>query len=430
MNVLLLGNNAATHALALKIFDSSLEDRLVCAPGNGGTGMFTFNAPFNHTAESDVIRFVYTESIDLLICDEAAVIAGLGEPHLIGRDMTVGAGRAIAPVLTSRAAFAAWTSQQQLPTLKSRAFTNAEESARYAAGQPLPLRVCDDSWETTAQVCHERADAYAAIQQIDGRTLVIEEVVTGPVVVVQWLMDDDTLLPLPPVRVYPLEDQGGNLLEGAHITATAQWDQLVTRLNATICAPVAAALRKMGVFMRSWVCAECVVTAHGPLLTRLAVTPPPLVAATTLLRMASDVLPLLIATAENRLKDAPAPTWRTASSVAVLLRTPVPSQGLLIEGLDDLDGSVRVYHQQTFSREQLIFNPPPKQKPSILRQITKPLAARAPILPLLASTGPQILVVASAANALFSARVWAYDALETIRVVGTTYRRDIGAAEI
>ncbi|KGN86604.1 phosphoribosylamine--glycine ligase [Porphyromonas gulae] len=68
MNILLLGSGGREHALAWKIAQSPLTNKLFVAPGNGGTGDVAINIPEvevnDFTAVAEVVR---RESIDLLV---------------------------------------------------------------------------------------------------------------------------------------------------------------------------------------------------------------------------------------------------------------------------------------------------------------------------------------------------------------------------
>lgn len=68
MNILLLGSGGREHALAWKIAQSPLTNKLFVAPGNGGTGDVAINIPEvevnDFTAVAEVVQ---RESIDLLV---------------------------------------------------------------------------------------------------------------------------------------------------------------------------------------------------------------------------------------------------------------------------------------------------------------------------------------------------------------------------
>ena len=80
MNVLLIGGGGREHALAWKLKQSPLLDRLDCAPGNAGIEALAACVALDVADHEAVIRFCKEHDIGLaVIGPEAPLVAGLAD---------------------------------------------------------------------------------------------------------------------------------------------------------------------------------------------------------------------------------------------------------------------------------------------------------------------------------------------------------------
>ena len=78
MNILLLGSGGREHALAWKMADSPLVDRLYCAPGNPGIANDAELVNLDLADSAAVAGFCRTHGIELVVVGpEAPLVAGL-----------------------------------------------------------------------------------------------------------------------------------------------------------------------------------------------------------------------------------------------------------------------------------------------------------------------------------------------------------------
>ncbi|MDE6628450.1 MAG: phosphoribosylamine--glycine ligase, partial [Muribaculaceae bacterium] len=93
MNILLLGSGGRECALAWKISQSKLADRLFIAPGNGGTGAYGTNVNLSPLDFEALDRFVAENSIDLLVVgNEDPLVAGITDYFRAARPSLLVAG--------------------------------------------------------------------------------------------------------------------------------------------------------------------------------------------------------------------------------------------------------------------------------------------------------------------------------------------------
>eukprot|EP01035_Chromulina_nebulosa_P013353 gene13353-biopygen11327 len=80
MNVLLIGSGGREHALAWKIAQSPLLDRLYAAPGNPGIARHAEIAALNTDDHDAVTAFCRNAAIDFVVIGpEAPLVAGLSD---------------------------------------------------------------------------------------------------------------------------------------------------------------------------------------------------------------------------------------------------------------------------------------------------------------------------------------------------------------
>ena len=78
MNILLLGSGGRESALAWKISQSELCDKLFIAPGNGGTGAYGTNVALSPLDFEAVDAFVGANGIDMVVVgNEDPLVAGI-----------------------------------------------------------------------------------------------------------------------------------------------------------------------------------------------------------------------------------------------------------------------------------------------------------------------------------------------------------------
>ena len=76
MNILLLGSGGREHALAWKISQSPLLDKLFVAPGNAGTRTIATNLPIKATDFEAIKKSALENKIDIV------VVGQIGRAHV------------------------------------------------------------------------------------------------------------------------------------------------------------------------------------------------------------------------------------------------------------------------------------------------------------------------------------------------------------
>src|SRR5690348_16793715 len=78
MNVLLIGSGGREHAMAWKMAQSSLLDKLYITPGNPGTALHGTNVKLDLTDRKKVREFLLQNEVELVVVGpEAPLVDGL-----------------------------------------------------------------------------------------------------------------------------------------------------------------------------------------------------------------------------------------------------------------------------------------------------------------------------------------------------------------
>src|SRR4051812_42442742 len=121
LHVLLVGSGGREHALAWKLAQSPLIDRITAAPGNPGIAMVakTQLAPSAVKAEAveELTALARREHVDLVVCGpESALVAGLGDAVTAAGIPFFGPSRAAAEIEGSKAYAKRLMAQAGVPT--------------------------------------------------------------------------------------------------------------------------------------------------------------------------------------------------------------------------------------------------------------------------------------------------------------------------
>ncbi len=189
-----------------------------------------------------------------------------------------------------------------------------------------------------------------------GKTVVIEDRLTGPEVSVLAISDGRSIQLLPAAQDHKRlldDDRGPNTGGmGAFSPADTLDDHAMAVVEEQMLVPTVDSLRREGIDYRGVLYAGIMLTPAGPKLLEYNVRFGDPECQTILPRLRSDVLELLLACAERRLGEIEL-SWDTRASVCVVLASEgypdKPRTGVPIEGLDRAEAmdDVLVFHAGT-----------------------------------------------------------------------------------
>ncbi len=225
MNLLLLGSGGREHALAWKIRQSPLCERLYIAPGNAGTGQYGTNVAIAPTDFEKIKLFCLEHSIDMVIPGpEDPLVLGISDFFKADKALrhipVIGPGREGARLEGSKAFAKHFMQRHQIPTARYREFDldSFEEGKAYLQQHSLPVVLKADGLAAGKGVviCDKREDALQELEEMvhhakfgdAGKKVVIEQFLTGIELSVFVLTDGITYRLLPEAKDYKRIGEG------------------------------------------------------------------------------------------------------------------------------------------------------------------------------------------------------------------------------
>src|SRR5580765_3030979 len=141
MRVFLIGSGGREHALAWKIGQSPLCEKIVVAPGNPGIAgeAKVTCVPIAADATNELIAAAVAERADLVVCGpEAPLAAGLGDAMRAAGFPFFGPSRAAAEIEGSKAFAKRLMTEAGVPTAAFAVFEDALAAEAYIDAQPAP----------------------------------------------------------------------------------------------------------------------------------------------------------------------------------------------------------------------------------------------------------------------------------------------------
>jgi phosphoribosylamine--glycine ligase len=315
MKVLLIGSGGREHALAWKLRQSAELETLYCAPGNAGILAIAEPAPVRIGDHRQVAEFCRAARIGLVVIGpEAPLVAGLAD-DLRREGITVfGPSAAAARLEASKSFTKTICDERAIPTAAYGHFTNRAEALAYARERGAPLVVKADGLAAGKGVimCETPGQAEDAIEACfsgafgeSGASVVIEEKLTGEEASFFALCDGTRALALASAQDYKRAFDGGEGPNtggmGAISPAPMMTDALADRVMTEIITPTLDAMRERGTPFQGVLYAGLMITAEGPKLIEYNVRFGDPECQVLMLRLKSDLLPVLLAAAKGDL---------------------------------------------------------------------------------------------------------------------------------
>jgi phosphoribosylamine--glycine ligase len=296
---------------------------------------------------------VPAEQIDAdlyVIGPEAPLVDGLADRLRAAGRLVFGPGADGAQLEASKQWMKAVLVEARVPTARHAAFTEPEPAADFLRTLAPPYVVKTDGLAAGkgVLVTDSLGDAIADVRDklagrsfgAAGRTVVIEEGLSGPELSVLCVCDGKRAVPLAPARDYKRLQDGdagpntGGM--GAYSPVPAAGESIVDVALAQAVEPTLGALRRRGIDYRGVLYAGLMLTADGPKVLEYNVRFGDPEAQVVLPRFSGDLAGFLAEAAAGDLKTEPSFDHRAA--VAVVLAAPgypaAPVTGGIVTGLD------------------------------------------------------------------------------------------------
>ncbi len=416
MNILLIGSGGREHALAWSLAKSPVLNELFVAPGNAGIEQFAQCVSLDATDHRSVIEFCRLHDVHFVVVGpEAPLVEGLAD-SLRHADLRVfGPSSAAAQLEGSKGFTKDMCARANIPTAAYGRFDDAETAKAYVREQGAPIVVKADGLAAGKGViiAMNEQDALDAIDSCfngafgaAGAEVVVEEFLEGEEASFFVLSDGVHALPLATAQDHKRAfdgDEGPNTGGmGAYSPAPVMNDDLVEQVMKEIIYPTIEDMKKHGSPFQGVLFAGLMITKDGPKLIEHNVRFGDPECQVLMMRLKTDLLPILLGCAEGTLDQVDA-EWHSDPAITVVMASkgyPGSYEKLTeINGIEEAanDPDVEIFHAGTVSADGKLL-----------------------------SNGGRVLNVTARAATVSEAREKAYAAIERIDWPDGFYRKDIG----
>src|SRR3954447_13122702 len=279
--VLVVGSGAREHTLAWALARSPHVDRVVCAPGNPGMAHIGELRPLDVKRPDEIAALADDVDAELVIVgpEDPLALGAVDAIEARGR-LAFGPRKSAARLEGSKAWMKDVLASAEVPTARHQTFSAGDEDAAYAFLKSLapPYVVKTDGLAagkgvavtTSLAEARDHVRAYLAGDAFGdaGRTLVIEEGLTGPELSLLVLCDGREAIPFEPAQDFKGafdHDEGPNTGGmGAYSPVPVATPEIVDEIMTKAVRPTLYALETRGIEYRGILYAGLMLTAEGP----------------------------------------------------------------------------------------------------------------------------------------------------------------------
>ena len=366
MKILVIGSGGREHALCWALAASPLTSKLYCAPGNAGIAELATCVAIDAMDFDGICRFGRENGIEFVVIGPDNPLAeGLADRLAAAGLRHFGPSRAAAELEWSKGFTKDFCAAEGIPTARYRRFTDASAAKAYAADHSLPVVIKADGLALGQGViiATTRAEAASAIDSMfagafgaSGHSIVIEEFLEGEEVSFFALTDGVNILPFGAAQDHKRVGDGdvgpntGGM--GAYSPAPVFTPALEREVLARIIEPTVRGMRARGRPFKGVLFAGLMITADGPKLIEYNARFGDPECQVLMMRLKSDLLPILLACADGALDKVDARFHDDAALTVVLAAKgypEAPQKGTVIKGVEaaaQMPG-VQVFHAGT-----------------------------------------------------------------------------------
>ncbi|OLP58709.1 phosphoribosylamine--glycine ligase [Xaviernesmea oryzae] len=332
MKVLLIGAGGREHALAWKLAQSPRLTHLFCAPGNPGIAEVATCVALHVDDHAAVSAFCAEQRIDLIVIGpEAPLVAGLSDVLREAGLAVFGPSQAAAALEGSKGFTKDLCARFDIPTGAYRRFRAAEPARHYIREQGAPIVIKADGLAAGkgVTVAMTLEDALAAVDDCfsgtfgaAGAEVVVEAFLDGEEASFFCLCDGKTALPLTSAQDHKRVGDGdtgpntGGM--GAYSPAPVMSEAMTQATMERIILPTIRGMAEQGTPFTGVLFAGLMITDKGPELIEYNVRFGDPETQVLMMRMESDLLPLLHAAATGTLEGMNA-EWRPEPALTVVM---------------------------------------------------------------------------------------------------------------
>jgi phosphoribosylamine--glycine ligase len=418
MKVLVIGSGGREHALVWKIKQSPLVKRVYCIPGNAGIDALAECVEGDPTDIPSLIKFAKDKKIALTVVGpEVPLVEGIVDAFEAEGLKIFGPSKLASQLEGSKVFAKDFMHQCNIPTAIFRTFDNIEKARHFVSQAEYPLVIKADGLASGKGViiCENQDQAEKALDQImkekifneAGAKVVIEEWLKGDEVSILAVSDGTNYILLDSAqdhkRIFD-DDLGPNTGGmGAYSPAPIIDEELLKTIESRVIEPTIRGMKREGIAFKGILYAGLMITKNGPYVLEYNVRFGDPETQVILSRLKSDLVDIMLASIEGRIKDVRL-EWDKRTSVCVVMSSGgYPGKyetGFEIKGLETIQEEL----------DTIIFHAGTKRSGDKF-----------------VTAGGRVLGVTSLGKGLEKAMKRVYENVEMIKFDHAFFRRDIGS---
>lgn len=410
MKILVIGKGGREHALAWKLNQSPLVDKVYIAPGNPGTAAFGINVDIKDSDIKALADFAEKEKIDLTVVGPETTLALGAADEFEARGLKIFGPRKDVARLESSKDFAKHImNKYNVPTGAYETFTDFENAKAYVLKHGAPIVIKEDGLKagkgvTVAMKIEEAMEALEIAFAIPDNKVVIEEYLDGFEFSLIALAHEDKVIPLEVgqdhKRVFD-GDKGPNTGGmGVYSPVRRVTKEIIDASVNEIIRPTLEGLKKEGLSFTGFIFAGIMDTKEGVKTIEFNARFGDPEAEAILPRMESDLVQLILDIMNGKETEV---KWSEKTTVGVVLASEgYPASSTSNAEIEIEDGM-----------ESILFHMGTKEENGKLY-----------------TNGGRVLIVVAEGDTLAEAKEKAYSDIKKIRCEKLFFRHDIGAKDV
>ncbi len=418
MNILIIGNGGREHALAWKVRQSPLADKVFVAPGNAGTALEAGieNVAIAGTDLPALVTFAKENDIGLTIVGpEAPLVAGVVDAFRTNGLKIFGPTQAAAQLEGSKAFTKDFLARHNIPTAEYQNFTEVEPALTYLKEKGAPIVIKADGLAAGKGVIVAMTleEAEAAVKDMlsgnafgeAGSRVVIEEFLDGEEASFIVMVDGKNVEPMATSQDHKRVGEGDKGLNtggmGAYSPAPVVTPEIHNRVIEEIIYPTVRGMAAEGNPYTGFLYAGLMIMPNGqPKVIEFNCRFGDPETQPIMLRLESDLIELCLAACDEKLDSVKSKWCKQAALGIVLAAEGYPAdyrKGDEITGIPQATQSQKVFLAGVEEKDGKLL-----------------------------TNGGRVLCATALGGSVFEAQQQALKLAEQISWMGRFYRRDIG----
>ncbi|MCF6180606.1 phosphoribosylamine--glycine ligase [Lutibacter sp.] len=378
MNVLILGSGGREHAIAWKLNQSNLLNKLFIAPGNAGTAEVGRNLNIQPTDFNEVKQAVISNNISLVIVGpEDPLVLGIHDyflaDEMLKDVMVIGPQKKAAQLEGSKEFAKKFMIKHQIPTAKYKSFTADSLAEGYtfleslnapyvlkadglAAGKGvLILKILQEAKNELKEMLSNQKFGKASAK------VVIEEFLDGIELSCFVLTDGINYVNLPNAKDYKRIGEGDTGLNtggmGAISPVPFASKEFLEKVEKQVIIPTIEGLKKDEIPYQGFIFFGLIMVNNEPKVIEYNCRMGDPETEVVIPRIKSDLLELFIATGEHKLNTKKIEFYKESAATVMLVSGGYPEayeKGKIIKGIDAIENSI-VFQAGTANKNDKII---------------------------------------------------------------------------